>query len=107
MPGAVIAVGMVLYRRAWGKHRQQFGHILSEILTIRDPNVLATIGRKAAVADFGHLRFAGFTAWVLWSLLHVGVLIGFRNRMTVMLDWAWSYFTYGRGVRLITGPDAS
>jgi NADH dehydrogenase len=67
---------------------------------------MATIGRKAAVADFGHLRLAGFTAWVLWSLLHVGVLIGFRNRVTVMLDWAWSYFTYGRGVRLITGSDA-
>ncbi|SPH17516.1 NADH dehydrogenase [Defluviimonas aquaemixtae] len=66
---------------------------------------LATIGRKAAVADFGRLRLAGFAAWLVWGFVHVGFLIGFRNRISVMLDWAWSYFTFGRGARLITGDD--
>jgi NADH dehydrogenase len=72
----------------------------------RDYGNLATIGRKSAVADFGRLWLTGFPAWLAWSLVHVGFLIGFRNRLTVMLDWAWSYFTYGRGARLITGSDA-
>ena len=71
----------------------------------RDYGNLATIGRKAAVADFGRLQLRGFAAWLVWGLVHVGFLIGFRNRMTVMLDWAWSYFTYGRGARLIIGDD--
>jgi len=66
---------------------------------------LATIGRKAAVADFGRLRFTGLPAWLLWSVVHVGFLIGFRNRFSVMLDWAWAYATYSRGARLITGHD--
>ncbi len=66
---------------------------------------LATIGRKAAVADFGWVRFTGLSAWLLWSVVHVGFLIGFRNRLTVMLDWAWAYATYNRGTRLITGHD--
>lgn len=66
---------------------------------------LATIGRKAAVAEFGRLHLSGFAAWLVWGVVHVGFLIGFRNRMTVMLDWAWSYCTFGRGARLITGDD--
>jgi NADH:ubiquinone reductase (H+-translocating) len=66
---------------------------------------LSTIGRKAAVADFGRFRLTGFTAWLVWGLVHVGFLIGFRNRATVMLDWAWSYVTYSRGARLIIGDD--
>jgi prepilin peptidase CpaA len=69
--GAVIAVGMVLYRRAWGKHRQQFGHILSEILTIRDPNVLATIaaGRKSSMLllPYGIPIAIGSIAYFAWS----------------------------------------
>lgn len=71
----------------------------------KDYGNLATIGRKSAVADFGRIRLTGFPAWLIWGLVHVGFLIGFRNRATVMLDWAWSYFTYGRGARLITGDD--
>ena len=66
---------------------------------------LATIGRKSAVADFGRFQLAGFAAWLVWGLIHVSFLIGFRNRATVMLDWAWSYLTYSRGARLITGDD--
>ncbi|HEY7608706.1 MAG TPA: NAD(P)/FAD-dependent oxidoreductase [Alphaproteobacteria bacterium] len=68
---------------------------------------LATIGRKSAVVDFGWLRLRGNPAWWLWGLAHVFFLIGFRNRITVALDWFWSYLTFQRGSRLITGggPD--
>ncbi|MGE0746220.1 MAG: NAD(P)/FAD-dependent oxidoreductase [Rhodospirillales bacterium] len=73
----------------------------------RDAGNLATIGRKAAVADFGWLRLTGFPAWVLWSIAHIYFLIGFRNRLSVALNWAWAYLTFQRGARLITGagPD--
>jgi NADH dehydrogenase/putative oxidoreductase len=64
---------------------------------------LATIGRKAAVADFGRLRLWGTPAWWLWGLVHVGFLVGMRNRVSVMLDWFWAYLTYRNGTRLITG----
>jgi NADH dehydrogenase len=66
---------------------------------------LATIGRKSAVADFGSFHLTGLLAWLVWGLVHVGFLIGFRNRVSVMLDWTWSYLTFGRGARLITGDD--
>jgi NADH dehydrogenase/putative oxidoreductase len=70
---------------------------------------LATIGRKSAVVDFGVVRLSGATAWWLWGLVHVGFLVGVRNRVSVMLDWLWSYLTFRGGTRLITGsaaPDA-
>jgi len=70
----------------------------------RDYGNLATIGRKAAVIDFGWIRLRGFPAWVIWTLAHVYYLIGFRNRMVVALSWLWAYFTFQRGARLITGP---
>ncbi len=63
----------------------------------------ATIGRHAAVADFGRLKLSGYLAWLLWCAAHVYFLIGFRNRIAVMLDWVWAYLTFQRGVRLITG----
>jgi NADH dehydrogenase len=66
---------------------------------------LATIGRKSAVADFGRVQLKGFIGWLLWSIAHVYFLIGFRNRFIVAGSWAWSYITYQRGVRLITGGD--
>jgi NADH dehydrogenase len=65
---------------------------------------MATIGRRAAVADFGWLKIDGTLAWLLWGLVHVSFLIGFRNRIVVMLDWLWSYVTFQSGARLITGP---
>jgi NADH dehydrogenase len=71
----------------------------------RDLGNLATIGRKAAVADFGWLRVNGRLAWLLWGLVHIYFLIGFRNRIAVALDWFWSYLTFQRGARLITGPN--
>lgn len=63
---------------------------------------LATIGRSRAIADFGFVRIVGFPAWWLWLFLHIMYLVGFRNRLSVMLQWAYAYITYGRGVRLIT-----
>lgn len=66
---------------------------------------MATIGRAAAIADFGRVRLSGWIAWVAWLTLHVVKLIGFRNRLGVMLQWAWAYFTYQRSVRLITGAE--
>jgi NADH dehydrogenase len=63
---------------------------------------MATIGRNAAIADFGFLRVSGFTGWLLWLFVHIMFLIGFRNRASVMLQWAVSYLTYQRSVRLIT-----
>lgn len=72
---------------------------------------LATIGRKAAVADFGWIRLSGFPAWLLWTFAHLWFLVGFRNRIIVFLDWAWAYATFDRGARLITerrnGPGTS
>jgi NADH dehydrogenase len=65
---------------------------------------LATIGRKAAVADFGWIRLSGYVAWWFWGLVHIYFLIGFRNRLAVALDWFWSYLTFQRNARLITGP---
>ena len=65
--------------------------------------MLATIGRKEAVIDFGWSRLTGRVAWVIWSVAHIYYLIGFRNRLAVAIDWLWSYLTYQRGARLITG----
>ncbi|MGZ8710054.1 MAG: NAD(P)/FAD-dependent oxidoreductase, partial [Thermoanaerobaculia bacterium] len=69
----------------------------------RDKGSLATIGRAAAVADFGRFRFGGFFAWMAWLLIHIFFLIGFRNRFLVITQWVWAYLTYQRGARLITG----
>jgi len=68
-----------------------------------DKGTLATIGRAAAVADFGKIHISGFLAWLSWLFIHIFFLIGFRNRLLVFIQWAWSYFTYERGARLITG----
>ena len=69
----------------------------------KDKGSLATIGRNAAVADFDRFRFGGFFAWLLWVFIHIVYLIGFRNRVLVMVQWAWAWLTYARGIRLITG----
>jgi NADH:ubiquinone reductase (H+-translocating) len=67
----------------------------------KDPGILATIGRNAAVAKMGNMEFQGFFAWILWLGIHVLRLVGFRNRLMVLLNWAWEYFFYERGVRAI------
>jgi len=69
----------------------------------RNKGNLATIGRAAAVADFGKFKLTGFPAWISWLFIHIWYLIGFRNRVIVFINWAWSYFTMERGARLITG----
>lgn len=71
----------------------------------RDKGSLATIGRAAAVAKIGRLELSGYFAWLAWLFIHIFFLIGFRNRILVMTQWAWSYLTYERGARLITGSD--
>ncbi len=78
-----------------GKPRKPFAY--------RDKGMLATIGRGAAVAHIGRVKASGYVAWLLWLFVHVFFLIGFRNRVLVMIQWAWSYLTYDRGARLITG----
>ncbi|MBA3260227.1 MAG: NAD(P)/FAD-dependent oxidoreductase [Gemmatimonadales bacterium] len=67
-----------------------------------DKGQLAVVGRGRAVADIWKLHFGGFMAWLIWIFVHIAFLIGFRNRLLVLIQWAWSYLTYGRGARLIT-----
>ena len=73
-----------------------------ETFTYKDPGSLATIGRNKAVARIGKLKFSGFLAWVVWLVVHIYWLIGFRNRLLVLINWIWDYFSYERAVRLIT-----
>ncbi len=73
----------------------------------RDRGNLATIGRAAAVADFGRIRLSGLIAWMAWLTVHIFWLIGFRNRLLVFVQWIWAYVTFQRGTRLITGEDSS
>jgi NADH dehydrogenase len=73
-----------------------------EAFVYRDPGTLATIGRNAAVASLGRFAFTGFVAWLLWLAVHLAQLIGFRNKLMVLLEWAWEYFTYERAIRLIS-----
>ncbi len=89
-------VGRQIKADLQGKPRQPFHYL--------DKGTLATIGRAAAVADLpGRIHISGFFAWLAWLFIHVFFLIGFRNRIAVMFEWAWSYFTYTRSARLITG----
>ena len=84
-----------ILRTLRGEPREPFHYL--------DKGTLATIGRNAAVAQIGRLRTEGFFAWVLWLVVHILMLIGFRNRVLVMAQWAWTYLRYERGARLITG----
>jgi NADH dehydrogenase len=88
-------VARVIAQSLTGGHREPFVY--------RDKGNLATIGRAAAVAHIGRLKIWGFAAWVLWLVVHILYLVGFRNRVVVLLDWAWAYVTMSRGARLITG----
>ena len=84
-----------IQRTLQGKPREPFRYW--------DKGSLATIGRAAAVGEIGKLHISGFIAWLAWLFVHIYFLIGFRNRLLVMIQWAWSYLTYERGARLITG----
>lgn len=74
-----------------------------ETFHYRDKGSMATIGRAKAVADIGERSFGGLLAWLLWSLIHIAFLVSFRNRLSVMFGWAWSYLAQVKGARLITG----
>lgn len=71
----------------------------------RDKGQMATIGRSRAIVQSGKTRFSGFFAWLAWLVVHIYYLSGFRNRVLVLLRWAWSYVSYHRGARLITDRD--
>jgi NADH dehydrogenase len=89
-------VGKLIEARLRGAQRAKPFHY-------RNYGNLATIGRKAAIIDFGWIHLRGLVAWAIWSVAHIYFLIGFRNRAMVALDWLWAYFTFQRGARLITG----
>ena len=72
----------------------------------RDKGNLATIGRAAAVADIKGVRLSGFPAWATWLVVHLWYLIGFQNRLLVLIRWSFSFATHGRGARLITDASA-
>jgi NADH dehydrogenase len=73
----------------------------------RDYGNMATIGRGSAVADIASMRFSGFLAWLIWLFIHIMSLVGFRNRLAVLGEWAWAYLTFQRRARLITGEKMS
>jgi NADH dehydrogenase len=89
-------VALNIARSLRGQPRRLFHYV--------DKGMLATIGRGAAVAQIGPIKASGFLAWLLWLFVHIYFLIGFRNRLAVMFQLAWSYFTFDRGARLITEP---
>jgi NADH dehydrogenase len=70
-----------------------------------DLGQMATIGRSRAIAEFGRLRLSGWFAWWFWLIVHIYRLSGFRNRLSVLIQWAWSYLTFTRGARLIVGKE--
>jgi NADH:ubiquinone reductase (H+-translocating) len=104
LPG-VAQVAIQMGRHAARSICRTIGGEPREPFRYRDYGNMATIGRAAAIADFGWLRLSGWTAWVAWLFLHIMKLVGFRNRLAVLLQWAWAYVTYQRSVRLITGDE--
>jgi NADH dehydrogenase len=94
MQGAAHAARTIV-RRLDGKPPRQFVY--------RDLGSMAIIGRRAAISDLRWIRFSGVLAWMAWLFLHIFMLIGFRNRMVVLFEWAVAYVTFQRGARLITG----
>jgi len=87
-------VGNIIAKNISSGDREPFDYI--------DKGTMATIGRAKAVAQIKGMKFTGFFAWILWSVVHILFLIGFRNRFKVFVEWMWFYFTFRRGVRLIT-----
>jgi len=89
------------YAAAVIRHRVK-GKELDRPFSYRDKGNLATVGRSYAIVDFGNIRLTGFFAWLMWLAVHIYFLVGFRNRLVAIFQWAWTYFTYARGARLIT-----
>ncbi len=85
--------------------RELRGAVERETFFYRDRGQMATIGRSRAICDTGRLAFGGFAAWAFWLLVHIYFLVGFKNRLFVVIQWAWAYLAYGRGARLIVSRD--
>jgi NADH:ubiquinone reductase (H+-translocating) len=102
LPG-VAQVAIQMGKHAAANIERAIEHQPYRSFVYRNLGNLATIGRASAVADFGWLRLKGWIAWVIWVFVHILNLIGFRNRLVVLVQWAWSYFSYQRAIRLITG----
>jgi NADH dehydrogenase len=92
-------VGNVVGKRLRGVIARPFHYV--------DKGTLATIGRNRAVASFGKLRLSGFVAWIVWLFVHLLYLVGFQNRVLVLIQWGFHYFTYNRKARLIVPPGPS
>jgi NADH dehydrogenase len=90
-------IGRAILREIAGKPRGEFRYY--------DKGQMATIGRSRAIVEIGRLRFAGFFAWLVWLVVHIYYLVGFKNRLFVVIQWAWSYLTFRRGARLIVGKE--
>jgi NADH dehydrogenase len=89
--------GTQIWRSIDGKPREDFAYL--------DKGAMATIGRSSAVAVSGKLKMRGLIAWLAWIFIHILFLVGFRNRIAVMFEWAWAYFTFQRSARVIlTNP---
>jgi NADH dehydrogenase len=80
-----------------GEGRQPFRFV--------DKGQMATIGRSKAILEIGSFRLHGFPAWIAWLAVHIYYLAGFEHRLLIVLQWAWSYLTFGRGARLIVGKE--
>jgi NADH dehydrogenase len=107
LPGvALVAMQEGIYAANVVKQEVQRGAVAERApFRYHDLGQMATIGRSRAIAEFGRLRLAGYFAWWFWLIVHIYRLSGFRNRLSVVVQWAWSYMTFGRGARLIVGKE--
>ena len=107
LPGvAFVAMQEGIYAANVIKQEVQRGAVAERApFRYHDLGQLATIGRSRAIAELGRVRLTGYFAWWFWLLLHIYRLSGFRNRLSVLIQWAWSYMTFGRGARLIVGKE--
>ena len=107
LPGvALVAMQEGIYAANVVRKEVQRGAIAERTpFRYHDLGQMATIGRSRAIAEFGKLRLAGYFAWWFWLIVHIYRLSGFRNRLSVLVQWAWSYMTFGRGARLIVGKE--
>ena len=104
LPG-VAQVAIQMGRRSAANIGRAIKHQPHKPFVYKDLGNMATIGRASAVADFGWLQLKGWFAWLAWLFVHLMNLIGFRNRVVGLVQWAWAYFSYQRAIRLITGTD--
>jgi NADH dehydrogenase len=98
----VAAAAKQMGRTAAENIRARLAHRPLKDFCYRDYGLLATIGRNAAVGVIGGVRLSGKPAWLFWLCVHLFYLIGFRNRLVVLLDWAWAYVSFRRSARIIT-----